>query len=155
MDNRSPEVQLPLYAKITFILLSIVIIVYGLYTLQDVIVPLVFSVLFSVLLYPLCIRLEHRKVPRVVAIMACLVFAIAVAYGLSYLVYTQIEELAAETPKIVQRGNELIDKLRDVAARNFNITRQRQVDEVRKYINQSIQTGGAILTSTLLATTNT
>ena len=155
MDNRSPEVQLPLYAKITFILLSLVIIIYGLYTLQDVIVPLIFSILFSVLLYPLCIRLERMQVPRVIAIVLCLVLAIAIAYGLFYLVYTQIGELAAETPKLVQRGNELIDKLRTFMSKNFNITRQRQVEEVRKYLNQSIQEGGAVLTSTLLATTNT
>lgn len=155
MDNRSPEVQLPLYAKLTCILISIVIIVYGLYTLQYVLVPLIFSVLFSILLYPLCIQLERRRIPRVIAIVSCLVFAIAIAYGLFYLVYTQIGELAAETPKLIERGDHLINHLQTFMSKNFNITRQRQIEEVRKYINQSIQTGGAILTSTLLATTNT
>ncbi|OIN60172.1 AI-2E family transporter [Arsenicibacter rosenii] len=155
MDSRSPEVQLPFYAKLAFVLISIVIIVYGLYMLQDVIVPLVFSILLSVLLFPLCIRLERIGVPRVVAIIICLVLALAVVYGLGSLVYGQIGEFAQEAPKIIQRGNDLLNKLQTYATRNFNIDRQRQVSEVRKYLNNSVAQAGTILTSTLLATTNT
>ncbi len=154
MDTRSPEVELPTYAKIAFVLISLVIIVYGLHALEGLLIPLVFAILFSVLLFPLVQRLENWRVPRILAILLCLVLALALLTGLFYAVSVQISSFAEVVPQFVKRGNEYINSIRTFADERLNIDRQRQIAEIRKYFNQALAEGGTILTSTLLATTS-
>ena len=155
MDTRSTEVQLPFYAKLVSVLLALVVIVYGLHQLQGLLIPLVFAILFSVLLFPLVQRLENWKVPRILAIVICLILALGVITGLFYAISVQISSFSEVVPKLVERGSIYINKLQTFADERFNIDRQRQVSEVRKYLNQALSEGGTILTSTLLATTST
>lgn len=155
MNNRAPEIQLPLYARVACVLLSVVIIVYGLSVLQSTLVPLIFAVLFSAILFPLCRRLERWGVPRIGAILICITFALAVLYGLFYLVSIQIGNFTQEVPKLVKRGNQILDQVQRYADDRYHIDRQRLVAEARKYLNSSLENAGTILTSTLLATTNT
>lgn len=154
MDTRSPEVELPTYAKIAFVLISLVIIVYGLHALEGLLIPLVFAILFSVLLFPLVQRLENWHIPRILAILLCLILALALLTGLFYAVSVQISSFAEVVPQFVKRGNEYINSIRTFADERLNIDRQRQIAEIRKYFNQALAEGGTILTSTLLATTS-
>ena len=84
MNIRSREIVLPSYARLVCVLLSLVIIVYGLHTLAGLLIPLVFAILFSVLLFPLVQRLENWRVPRILAIILCLLLALTVLTGLFY-----------------------------------------------------------------------
>ncbi|KAB7731612.1 AI-2E family transporter [Rudanella paleaurantiibacter] len=154
MQNRSPEIQLPPYARLTCILISLVIIVYGLSVLQETLVPLVFAVMFSAILFPLCRRLEQWGVPRVGAILICITLALAILYGLFYLISIQIGNFTQEGPRLLKRANQILDQLQRYAD-THNIDRRRVVAEVRKYLNSSLENAGTVLTSTLLATTNT
>ncbi len=155
MDTRSPEVQLPSYAKLVCVLLSLVIIIYSLHTLEGILIPLVFGILFAVLLFPLAQRLENWRVPRVLAILLCLILTLAIIVGLFYVVSIQISNFSEVIPQLVKRSNEYLNQIQTYADERFNIDRQRQVAEVRKYFNQALAEGGTILTSTLLATTST
>ncbi|QJW91792.1 AI-2E family transporter [Spirosoma taeanense] len=154
MDTRSPEVELPAYAKLVCVLLSLVIIVYGLHALQGLLIPLVFAILFAVLLYPLAQRLENWRVPRMLAIVLCLILTLAVIVGILYAVSMQISSFAEVVPQLIQRGNDYLTQLQDYANEHFNIDRKRQA-QVNKYLNQALAEGGTLLTSTLLATTST
>ena len=154
MNSRSREIELPYYAKLVCILLSLVIIVYGLHTLQGLLIPLVFAILFAVLLFPLAQRLEKWGLPRILAIVLCLLLALGVLTGLFWGVSVQISNFSEVVPKFVQRGSEYINSLQTFADERFNIDKQRQVAEIRKYLNQALSEGGTILTSTLLATTS-
>ena len=81
MSKPSREFQLPAYVKIACALITLVIVIYGLYTLQDTIVSLVFAILLSVILFPLCHLLERWKFPRIAAILVCIVLTLAFLYG--------------------------------------------------------------------------
>lgn len=155
MNNRAPEIQLPSYARLTCILLSLVIIVYGLYILQDTLVPLIFAVLFATILYPLCRRLERWGVPRIGAITICILLAIGVLYGLIYLISIQIGNFTEEAPRLLKRGNQILNQLQRYANDHLHIDPQRVVAEGRKYLTSLLSNAGTILTSTVLATTNT
>ncbi|UFH55342.1 AI-2E family transporter [Spirosoma sp. KNUC1025] len=154
MDTRSPEIALPSYARLTCILLSIVIIVYGLQALANLLIPLVFAILFSVLLFPLVQRLEKWRVPRILAVVLCLILALTLLTGLFYAISVQISSFSEVFPQFVKRGNEYIDSIQTFADERLKIDRNRQLTEFRKYINQALAEGGTILTSTLLATTS-
>ncbi len=154
MNIRSREIELPPYAKLVCVLLSLVVIVYGLHTLQGLLIPLVFAILFAVLLFPLAQRLEKWGVPRVLAIVLCLLLALSVLTGLFWGVSIQISSFSEVVPKFVKRGSEYINSLQTFADERFNIDKQRQLTEIRKYLNQALAEGGTIVTTTLLATTN-
>ncbi len=155
MNNRSQNVDLPFYAKMCSILISIVIIVYGLHALEGILIPLVFAILFSVLLFPLVQRLENWGVPRVLAIVICLLLALAIVLGLGYVISMQIRSFAEVVPKFVERSTVYVDSLRTLLDEKFNIDRRQQGAEVEKYLNKAMAEGGTIVTSTLLATTST
>ncbi|MDB5241319.1 MAG: family transporter [Spirosoma sp.] len=155
MDIRSRQIQLPAYAKIAGVLLSTVIIIYGLHTLKGLLIPLVFAILFSVLLFPLARRLENWRIPRIVSIILCLILTLTVIVGILYAVSIQISSFAEVIPKLVLRGTKYINQLQTYADERLNIDRQRQVSEIKKYLNRGLAEGGTILTSTLLATTST
>ncbi|GAB4036404.1 hypothetical protein GCM10028774_28580 [Spirosoma jeollabukense] len=74
--------------------------------------------------------------------------------GLFYGISIQISSFAEVVPQFVKRGNEYINSIRTFADEHLNIDRQRQVDEIKKYLNQALAEGGTIVTSTLLATTS-
>lgn len=154
MNNHAQKIQLPLYVKLVCVLVSVVLLVYGLYELANLLIPLVFAILFSVLLFPLAQRLENWKVPRILAILLCVVLALALLTGLFYGVSLQISSFSEVLPKFVKRGSEYINSVQTFADESLNIDRQRQMAEVRKYLNQALSDGAAIITSTLLVTTS-
>lgn len=154
MNIRPREIILPSYAKLVCILLSLVIIVYGLHELKGLLIPLVFAILFSVLLFPLVQRLEKWRVPRILAIILCLLLALGVLTALFWGVSIQISNFSEVMPKFAKKGSDYIDSIRTFADERLNIDRQRQVSEIKKYLNQALSEGGTILTSTLLATTS-
>lgn len=154
MNIRPREIELPYYAKLVCVLLSLVIIVYGLHVLEGLLIPLVFSILFAVLLFPLVKRLENWRVPRILAIIICLLLALGVLTALFWGISIQISNFAEVFPQFVKRANEYINSIRNFADERLNIDRQRQIDEIRKYVNQALAEGGTILTSTLLTTTS-
>ena len=155
MISRATEVKQSYPVRLAATLTSLLILVYGLHELQDLLVPLVFAILFSVLLFPLCSRLEKWGVPRVLAILLCLVLMLAVIVGILYAVTAQISSFAEVFPQLIEKGNKLLSSLQIYADEHFNIDRKRQVSEARKYLNTALETGGTLLTSTLLATTST
>ncbi len=155
MDIRSREVELPPYAKVVSVLLSLVIIIYGLHALQGLLIPLVFAILFAVLLFPLAQRLENWRVPRVLAILLCLILTLAVIVGILYAVSVQISSFAEVVPQLIKRGDQYLNQIQTYADERLNIDKQRQLTEFRKYLNQALAEGGTIITTTLLATTST
>lgn len=155
MENKQAEVNLPSYVRLACILIITTILVYWLSTMQELLVPLVFSVLFAMILYPINHRLERWGAPRVLAILVCLVIVIGFLYLLFYLISLQIANFTQEAPKLVERGNAILDRLQTFGEDRFHIERAEITKQAKSYFNNLIRESGSFLTSTLLATTNT
>ncbi|MEZ0541802.1 AI-2E family transporter [Fibrella arboris] len=155
MTNRATEVQQSFPVRLAATLTSMLIIVYALYELKELLIPLVFAILFSVLLFPLCSRLERWKIPRIPAVLICLILMLAVIVGLLYAVTTQISNFAEILPQLIKKANVLINNVQLFADEHFKIDKKRQLSEAGKYMSTALETGGTLLTSTLLATTST
>jgi putative heme transporter len=136
-------------------LLSFTLIVYGLYMLQDILIPLVFSVLFSVLLYPICRRLERWRVPRTLAIFMSMILLSCVIGFLVYLSTIQIASFAEELPKLTDKFELWITKGQDYISEQFHLSKRKQVTEGRKYLAEALKSGGTILSNTVSTTTGT
>jgi len=136
-------------------LISAVIIIYGLYTLRDTLIPLTFSVLFAVLLYPICDLLERWRFPRIWAIFFSQILLFSVIGFLIYLASLQIVSFSEELPKLENKANYWIDKGQDFLSDNFGLSRRKQLSEGRKYLTEALKNSASILTSAVATTTGT
>ena len=122
----------PLYAKITALLLLVYLLFYGLYIGQDILAPLGFAFLFSVLLRPLEKKLIEWKVPKVLAITITLVFAILVMAGLITFLSKQITGFVKDIPAIKHNLNDLWRQFQDWLSTTFNLSRTEQQKLLKK-----------------------
>src|SRR3546814_19852607 len=84
MREKSRSVEL---AASLFCLVLIVVI---LYYLQSVVVPLLFSILIAISLFPIARRLENWRLPKAAAAIISVIIAIFVFAGLIYFIFYQV-----------------------------------------------------------------
>jgi putative heme transporter len=150
MKNRFPfSVQLAGW------LTSAILIVYVLYVLQDILKPIAFSVLFAVMLYPLCHRLERWHISRAWSIAISLVVLFIVLGTLVYLASVQISNFDDEIPKLTEKATIWTQKTQTYISENFHLSKRKQVTESKKYMDGAIKNGASFITTALSATTDT
>jgi predicted PurR-regulated permease PerM len=149
------ENKFPASVRIASVLLILFLTVYGLLVLRTVLVPLAFSVLFAILLYPLCKRLERWKFPRIWAIIVCLLVIISVLGLLLTFISSQIMNFAEELPQMADRANVLLEELQIWVESTFNIQKSTQIPMLKRSVTEWARTHSAFFTSTLSATTST
>lgn len=88
-------------------LISIVLIILIMYCLQGVLVPLLFSMLIAITLYPLARRMEIWKFPRLLSSIIAVIIGIIVIAGLIYLIVNQALNIG-------KNGNDMTDKLQGI-----------------------------------------
>lgn len=122
----------PLYAKLTALILLIYMIFYGLYIGQDILAPLGFAFLFAVLLRPLEKQLVKWRVPKILAIVITLLFAILIVVGLVTFLSKQIGSFVKDIPAIKHNLNDLWKQLQHWVGQTFNLSRADQTKIIEK-----------------------
>lgn len=151
------ETKLPLYVKLTMVLLGIVLTVFVMIQAKAVLVPLLISGLLAVLISPLTGWLERHKVPKALASILSLLFLLIFLFGLIYILYNQLISFASDLGTIEGRVNELIERLNGFVERHvegvvpFSIGSLK--DSLFGYLGDNISsiTQGAISTVSSLA----
>ena len=111
------------------------------------IVPLLFSVIFSSMLFPLCYLLEKCGCHKgVAAFLSVLVAGIASALFLT-VVTLQFVHLGAQAPQFVEKLSVLADKAETVIAQHFHIEKSTQADHVHQQLNRMLDNSSAYFTS--------
>jgi predicted PurR-regulated permease PerM len=121
---------------------------------QDVIVPLLFSVIFSSMLFPICFRLEkwgcHKGLSAFVSV---LVAGVVTAFFLT-VVATQVVHLVGRAPQFVERISTLVDKVETMVAQQFHIEKSTQADHVHAQVNKLMDNSSAYFSSFTAFATN-
>ena len=95
-----PIPPLPLNALRPFLLLaSVAIVLYLLFWLQPVLIPLALAVLLTFVLSPMVTVLHRRRVPRVVAVAVVVLAATAVIAGIAWVVAREVNSLVDSFPR--------------------------------------------------------
>ncbi len=147
--------QTPGYFKLAAILVSLIAGIFILHALKETLIPLLFAVLISILLHPVCERLERWKLPRLLAITLSILLFIVVIAVLIYLVSVQVASFADELPRITQKAEALLEQLTSMGERYFNVSRSEQVSRAKGYLVTALSDSRALLLGTLVATTGT
>lgn len=107
MNNN--EIQLPSFAKATIFLVGLFVFLALLYIAQEIIIPIVFSVIIAILLQPVVVFFTKRKLNRIIAIciVILLTFLILAAFGV--LVFSQMSQFTESWPILVEKFTELLN----------------------------------------------
>jgi predicted PurR-regulated permease PerM len=128
----SKENPPPFYFKLAMVLIGIIILGYLCILGKEVLCPLLFGLLFSILLLPVATYFEKRlKFHRSAAsAMAVLVLVLCVA-GVLFLVATQISSLSQNWPALKMQIIQSFHNLQQWISVKFNVDIEKQMD----YIN--------------------
>lgn len=154
-SSKDTQFGWPPYARAASILVSLIAGVYILYTLRDLLIPLCFAAIFAILLYPLCAKLEHWRLPRVLAVVISILVFIVVVGLLLYLVSAQIASFADEIPRLTTKVEQLLEELLSLGERHFNLSRTEQIGQSKRYLLNALGESRKVLMDTVMATTST
>ncbi|MGR3810039.1 AI-2E family transporter [Jiulongibacter sp. NS-SX5] len=140
--------------RIAATLISIVILVYALWSLQAIIVPLLFAAVLSFLLLPVTNFLEVRlKFPRVLGIIVTILLAGATIGAIIWLMVGQVRTFDEIWPQMIEKGEKWLDIGQSFIAERFSVTENTQLNELRKYLTDLLKNSGSFISGTLSNTT--
>ena len=140
--------------QFAFFTLGAVLLIYALRVLDDILLPLVFSALFTLLLLPLCRWLEEHGIGRVWAIILCLLVLISVVAGIILGFGSQLTQFKDELPKLQMKLMDFFNNTQEWARVKFNYTPMSLEDVKDSTLNLLKKSGGSYLGTTLNITTS-
>ena len=142
----------PFYTKLAMVLVSLIALFYIAILGKSILAPLIFALLFAVLLLPLCGFMERRlKFPRSVASLLSVVLLVLALAGLLYLVGSQISSLAEDWPQFKQQVLTSVDSLQHWISVKFHIRIKQQMTYVNTATSKLLETGSSVLGDVLVS----
>ncbi|RXK50968.1 AI-2E family transporter [Aquirufa rosea] len=129
-------------------LISITLLVLGLYLLQDLLILLAAALVLALLLHPLASWLEKKGFPRSLSIAICLILTVAVISGILAILTVQMVEFASDWPIFIKKAESYISSLQSFLSRNLNISRKKQMLEISNQTINLLKNSGTILSTT-------
>lgn len=130
--------QPPLYYQLTIKLFLLILVVAILVIGKAILLPLCLALLFSFMLYPISRKLEKWKVPRSIAILISIFFALIVVSGLIYFFYTQVMLFVDDWPVLSKQISTKIDTIYHFIHVHFNFSKYEQ----KNWINERLVKAG-------------
>jgi predicted PurR-regulated permease PerM len=124
----------PFYMKSTIIMFGMVLLVFILWSLRDILVPLSFALLLSILLNPLTGVLEKWKVPRILAIAVSILLAMTILLGVTYFLFLEIGSFSSQLPAFKEKFGMLLSNLQHYVRSDFGINTKKQ----NEYLNEAV-----------------
>ena len=150
MSLRTPDY--PFFAKAAYILIGLIALTYLVILGKEILSPLLFSFLFSILLLPVANFLETKvRIPRGPASMVSVVLLIGVISLVIYLLGTQIHKLASDWPLFKEQLATSIAKLQLWISEKFDVNADKQLDYVHNTTETIIASGTAMFGATVLS----
>lgn len=145
------EFKLPFNARLTFTLLSIILVIYVAHIGSSIIVPLMFAMLIAIMLLPVVHRLEKWRFPRgMAAILAVLLFIIIIALIMT-LLGKQMESFISDFPQLQQKLMLVISSTQDWVNTKFHINSSTQLSYMEKALMGTLGTATSFLSQTFLS----
>jgi predicted PurR-regulated permease PerM len=145
--------KIPFYARLSLILVGGYVFVYILYTARQIIVPLIYATIIAILLNPIVVFLEDRKVKRLLAISLAILIAIVFTVGLFYLISSQVTMFEKTFPKLEQKFSVLVDQFAANISAKFDIDPVKVNKWIAKTRAELISNGNTWIGQTLITIT--
>ena len=150
--NRS--LNLPFYVKATILLVGLFAFISMLYIAQDIIVPLIFSVMIAVLLHPIVNFFVRKRMNRVFAIVFTLFLTILITASLAVLIFRQASIFLETWPILVDKFSAMFNDFTHWGSRYFDLNQWKVNRWVKDTKTESLTMSGAELGQTMFAVGN-
>jgi predicted PurR-regulated permease PerM len=126
-----------LNAILLFFILTTILLYYG----KTFLVPLLFSILFAMLLLPVCRWLENKGVTRIWSTLIGIIIILAGITGLVAIIVGQGAALSEDLPQMQVKAQQLIEKTQQWIEGKYNVSPKEQAEYVKKTIGSISQSG--------------
>lgn len=146
-NNNTPKA--PLY------LLGLCALIALLYIARDLLIPLVFAGLFSIMLSSVVGRLVNRGIMRVLAVVLTVIPAILILFAFSIIFFSQFSNFADSFPKIIEKFRVLTSQFITWAAGYFDLSPAGFQEWLADLEKDLIKKSGAVIGYTISTMSNT
>jgi predicted PurR-regulated permease PerM len=142
----------PFYTKLAMVLISLIALFYIAIWGKTFLAPLIFALLFSVLLLPVANFIEKRfHFPRSMAALVSVLLLVSSLVGLFYLVGAQISNLADDWPQFKQQVLTSVNNLQQWISTRFHVRIKQQNNYVNNAASKLMETGSSMIGDALVS----
>ena len=127
----------PFYIKAPLIVIGLYLFFYIAFLLQDVFVPFAFAGLISILLNPVYIFLEKRKINKIIAIVLTILLAVLVVAAIMFFLSAQIAQFGEMLPQLETKFLSLTHDVQAWLTSRFGLSEQKQMSMAKEAMNSS------------------
>lgn len=152
----SPAIKFPSYAKLAFVLLSLIIIFTIVYLGQHVLIPLLLALLFAILLRPVAAFLNRKlKFPHVIAVLVSVVLLVILVAGIVLLVSWQIADMTDDWNKIKTNLSTHLHNAQQWIKTKFHVSYTKQENYIEHIKQETLLNDSEIMGDTITSFTDT
>ena len=146
----SDTMKFPLYFKLSAILISLAVIFITLFFGQDIIPPVLLSLLFAIMLRPVVsFLIKKLRFPHFIAAVFAILLFVLLFLGVFYFISIQISDMANDWGKIKNNFFYHLEHLQQMIRDNFNLSKREQKEIITDATNDGITSGKKIVGTTL------
>ncbi len=143
------KIAAPFYEKLSLVLVGLIALGYLVILGKEVLDPLIFGLLFAILLLPVSNFFEKKlRLPRSASAFAAIVMLILFITGIIYLVGSQISKLVDDWPMLKKQVSQSIDELSQYLTSAFHINLDKQMDYVHNATSKLMSSGTDVIGTT-------
>ncbi len=144
--------NLPFYIKLACVLFSLIAIGYLVIIAKEILSPIIFSCLFSILLLPVAQFFEFKlRFSRSAAAMVSVILLLIFIGAVIYVIGSQIADLAKEWPDFQAQIKRSLWEFRGWVQDNFHVTRGKQLRVVNTATDKVLSPDTATVGATVLS----
>lgn len=148
--------KLPFYVKLAMTLVSLIAIFFTLYIAQEIIIPLMMALLFSILLRPACAFFNQKlHFPHVIAVMTSVLLFVILFIGIITFISYEVTDFVKDWNTIKHNFSIHLGNLKGFVQSNFDISTYEQDKYIDDATKDTVKSGKEILGSTLVSFTDT
>jgi predicted PurR-regulated permease PerM len=144
----------PFYFRATIYLLLAGLTVAFLILAKNILIPFTIAVVFTFLLLPVSKRLEHWRIPKVLAILISIILALACFVALLYFFYSQVISFVNDWPAMQEALTLKWVSFQQFISETFHVSKLEQQVWLKTKIQESAATGGVLVLGIFSATTS-
>ncbi|NTD99255.1 AI-2E family transporter [Agrobacterium tumefaciens] len=144
--------QRPFYVKTMCVLVSLLAFGYLVIIAKEILSPLIFSCLFSILLLPMASFFERRlNLPRSAASMLSVILMLGIICLVLYVIGSQLSNLASDWPQFKEQLGVSISNLQQWIDARFNIDAAHQLNYVHTATTKALASSTTVVSATVLS----
>jgi predicted PurR-regulated permease PerM len=143
------KIVAPFYEKLSLVLVGLIALGYLVIEGKEVLDPLMFGLLFAILLLPVSNFFEKKlRLPRSMSSLLSILLFVGFVFGIGYLVGSQISNLASDWPQLKNQVSQSVGDLQDWITSAFHVNASKQMTYINNTTKKLIASGTDVIETT-------